>query len=82
MSDEPKKRRRKWVWRAAAVVALFLAYPLSYGPAIWISNHGSYEAQSAVADFYRPVERGTDAIGMGQVLWAYLRLFLAHPPGD
>ncbi len=38
MCDEPKKRRwwaRAWVWWGPLVV-LFVLYPLSMGPAMWI----------------------------------------------
>jgi hypothetical protein len=38
MSDEPKKRSRKWIWWT--VLALFVIYPLSMGPYYrWVTDN-------------------------------------------
>jgi len=36
MSDEPKRRSRKWGWIGWALFALLIVYPLSFGPAFWL----------------------------------------------
>jgi hypothetical protein len=36
MSDELKKQPRRWIWWTALV--LFVLYPLSIGPACWITK--------------------------------------------
>jgi hypothetical protein len=38
MSAEPKKWRRAWTWWIA-LLALLVLYPLSIGPAWWITVH-------------------------------------------
>jgi hypothetical protein len=38
MSDEPKKRKRHWIWWTVA--ALLVLYPLSIGPATWFVANG------------------------------------------
>jgi len=39
MSDEPKKRSRKWIgW---TLFTVFVLYPLSSGPAMWIYQHST-----------------------------------------
>jgi hypothetical protein len=57
MSDEPKKRSRRWiVWVLLAV--LLLAYPLSIGPAVRFREHNpiSFEAMVGI---YLPLELAT-----------------------
>jgi hypothetical protein len=41
MSDEPKKRPRWWMraWPWWAMLALFVLYPLSLGPLLWVAIH-------------------------------------------
>src|SRR5262249_41089747 len=77
MSDEPK-RSRAWVGRAA--IAFLLAYPLSYGPALWLSNRTSKltEGRSVDATFklFQPVEWAAQKIGMREVLRVYLTPFI------
>jgi hypothetical protein len=41
-------------WATVAVVAAFVAYPLSIGPAIWLTARG-YFRESTVQTFYMPV---------------------------
>jgi membrane protein YdbS with pleckstrin-like domain len=55
MSDEPKKRARRWTWWTAIV--LFMLYPLSIGPATLITNslHTSSSVRAAVVTLYAPV---------------------------
>ncbi len=39
MSVEPKKRSRKWLWIAWALLAALVLYPLSMGPAyLWVAK--------------------------------------------
>jgi hypothetical protein len=41
MSDAPKKRSRAWIgW---ALVAVFVLYPLSIGPAYWWASRDRWE---------------------------------------
>jgi hypothetical protein len=40
-------------WATVVVVAALAAYPLSFGPACWISSRASY---GEILPFYRPVE--------------------------
>jgi hypothetical protein len=55
MSDEPKKRSRRWDWWMA-IPTLMLAYPLSAGPAIRMAAHvGSPEAFAVFSVIYRPL---------------------------
>src|SRR5262245_56269147 len=41
-------------WAAVVVVALLVAYPLSFGPACWLVDRG-YVAARPVARCYRPI---------------------------
>jgi hypothetical protein len=41
-------------WATVAVVAALVAYPLSFGPAIWLTARG-YFRESTVQSFYMPV---------------------------
>jgi hypothetical protein len=54
MSDEPKKRSRKWIgW---AFVLLVVVYPLSEGPAIWLVTHyGLWWMGNALNALYTPI---------------------------
>ena len=63
MEDRPKKRggplhwlaaRSRRFWIIASVVALVSGYPLSFGPAIWLTARG-YFRESAVQSFYMPL---------------------------
>ena len=51
MSD--KRRKPSWHWIVVLVVVL-LAYPLSFGPACWISSRLDFSVPSVTA-FYRPL---------------------------
>jgi hypothetical protein len=54
MSDEPKKWSRKWI--AWTVVALFVLYPLSEGPALWLAMYvGTGPAEDAWRSAYAPI---------------------------
>lgn len=52
-------RRRGWVWIVAAVAIMAIAYPLSFGPACWVSSHTSSDARNArsewVSTIYQPI---------------------------
>ena len=62
MEKRPNKRRGPLLWLAArsrrfwiiaSVVALLAGYPLSFGPAIWLTARG-FLRESAVQSFYMP----------------------------
>jgi len=62
IEERPKKRRGPLLWLAArsrrfwiiaSVVALLAGYPLSFGPAIWLTARG-YVRASAAQYFYMP----------------------------
>jgi hypothetical protein len=62
MEKRPQKRRGPLLWLAArsrrfwmiaSVVVLVSGYPLSFGPAIWLTARG-YFRESAVQSFYMP----------------------------
>jgi hypothetical protein len=67
MSDKPKKRPRRWTWRIAALLAL---YVLSIGPAFrW--------ADGAVLFVYAPVLwLGNACYPFGIVLGLYMILWM------
>ncbi len=50
-------RRERWAKRTAAVVALALVYPISFGPAGWITGHLGHGAD-IVSCVYRPMTWG------------------------
>src|SRR5262245_31393576 len=45
------KRRSRRFWIIAGVVVLLVAYPLSFGPVIWLTARG-YVNEAAVQHFY------------------------------
>jgi hypothetical protein len=62
MEKRPQKRRGPLLWLAArsrrfwmiaSLVVLVSGYPLSFGPAIWLTARG-YFRESAVQSFYMP----------------------------
>ncbi|HEV8000699.1 MAG TPA: hypothetical protein VGP63_12520 [Planctomycetaceae bacterium] len=76
MSDEPKKRR-SWGWIGWALVAAFVLYPLSFGPAAWIFREtDSPEVADTIITIYAPLQRfcglsksATAALNWYMVLW-------------
>jgi hypothetical protein len=52
MSDEPKKRSRKWLWIAVALLAALVLYPLSMGPA---SRYTPFSEMDKFNAIYAPV---------------------------
>lgn len=59
MSDERKraidpKRPSAALWLTVALVVVLVAYPLSFGPAVWLTARG-YFSESKVNSFYWPV---------------------------
>lgn len=55
MSDQPKKRFRRWSWWV--VVLALVAYPFSIGPAYWFHTHyGGEWTADAINTFYAPVQ--------------------------
>jgi hypothetical protein len=63
MDERPKKRRGPLLWLAArsrrfwtivGLVALLAAYPVSFGPAVWLTARG-YFRETAVQHFYMPL---------------------------
>jgi hypothetical protein len=60
MSDEPKKRSRSWVgW---ALLAAFVLYPLSVGPALWMvfKTDDDSAAKQIYEAVYAPLEWASD----------------------
>ena len=41
-------------WATAVVVVLLVAYPLSFGPAVWLTARGLF-SESTVQSFYLPI---------------------------
>jgi hypothetical protein len=77
MSDEPKKRSRAWIGWAAVV--LFLLYPLSIGPAIWLVGEAFPERAQTWENVYAPIFWGcnysdtlSDLLNSYIVWWANL----------
>jgi hypothetical protein len=55
MSVKAKKRSRPWIW---ALIALFVLYPLSIGPAWWVaSRHPNVLSHDVYHTVYWPIER-------------------------
>ncbi|MBS0265677.1 MAG: hypothetical protein JSS02_27340 [Planctomycetes bacterium] len=63
MENQPQSRggplhwlaaRSRRFWLTASAVALVLGYPLSLGPAIWLTSRG-YFRESVVQTFFRPL---------------------------
>jgi hypothetical protein len=52
MSDRKKPPAGFWI--TVALVAVLVGYPLSFGPAIWLTARG-YFRESAVQSFYMPI---------------------------
>jgi hypothetical protein len=75
MRDEPKKR--SWGWIGWAVLALFVVYPLSVGPSLWMLSHvkdgrltKSYEIVYAPLELVcASSEELTDVLGWYEGLW-------------
>jgi hypothetical protein len=57
--DEPKTR--KWAWIGWTVLALFVLYPLSFGPSIWIvANSDSGQLLHAHCFIFAPLRWARD----------------------
>jgi hypothetical protein len=57
MSEEPKKRR-SWGWIGWVLLAVFVLYPLSFGPACWVLvRDDSGRVAKAVYVIYWPLQR-------------------------
>ena len=52
MSD--RKKPGVAFWAAVALVAVLIGYPLSFGPAIWLTGRGFFR-ESTIESFYWPV---------------------------
>ena len=57
MADDPKEKPTAGFQNAAALVVVLLAYPLSFGPACWITNHTNTGA-CLLPFFYQPILSG------------------------
>ena len=56
MEGEKKPARRWPLWSAVVLIAVFVVYPLSFGPALWISGWLRIAwVDNAVDVFYRPI---------------------------
>jgi hypothetical protein len=54
-SDETKPRRR-WQWHlAVSLFLLFVVYPLSVGPLVWLVKRGYLSEQSVIFYAYVPL---------------------------
>jgi hypothetical protein len=91
MSDEPKKRRRKWLgW---TVLAILVLYPLSIFPACvigaWSVEFGIFRSEAVavgIDTLYAPVTWATDRVpalrrAAEAVMYAILPLFPRGFPG-
>ena len=67
-------------WITVALVMVLLGYPLSFGPACWVSSHLNAGTR-AVAAVYRPITWGLNDDHKGKldgiIRW-YARLGAAH----
>jgi hypothetical protein len=54
---EPRKKPSAGFWITVALVAVLVGYPLSFGPACWITSRTNVGA-SAVSTAYRPATWG------------------------
>jgi len=54
--------RSRRFWIIVTVVALVVGYPLSFGPAIWLTAHG-YFSEAAVQYIYLPVPQSAEHAG-------------------
>ena len=81
MSDEPNKQRR-WGWVGWAPVAVFVVYPLSVGPACWLSvkYDGAESSAKVVETIYEPIDWicGKSESLHGALRW-YARLWVDDP---
>lgn len=41
-------------WASAAIIMIVVGYPLSFGPAIWLTARGNFR-ESTVQSFYMPI---------------------------
>ena len=63
-------------WATVVVVVALVAYPLSFGPVVWLTGRG-YFRESTVSSVYRPVLWSTahvESLGPGVDWWASLFL--------
>ncbi|HEV3301894.1 MAG TPA: hypothetical protein VG055_19725 [Planctomycetaceae bacterium] len=76
MGDEPRKRSRAWIgW---ILLAVFVVYPLSAGPALWIADR--FECWDAVYCAYFPLVWPLSHFPpLFDVLIWYLRFFADLP---
>ena len=83
MSDESKKRSQ--AWGRSALVLLLLAYPLSIGPAGYLSDHAtSLEAAlflGEINEIYAPIYWASErSESTATVLHCYCRLWMRPLP--
>ena len=66
----------RWVWAVVAVL-LLIAYPLSFGPALWLMVHGYIPAEFAgpISYVYAPVFAVAELSGQVDLLEWYLDLW-------
>ena len=69
MTDRKKPTAGFWI--TVALVAALVAYPLSFGPACWITSRMSVET-SAIGVIYRPIVRFMSWTDGGSVLGTIL----------
>jgi hypothetical protein len=82
MSDEPKKPRWPWAWTGWALIAVFVLYPVSVGPACWLSvkYDGAKSSAKAVETIYEPIDWiRCKSENLDGVLQWYLRLWVDDP---
>jgi hypothetical protein len=67
--NDPIKKTGLLVWMSAGLVVVLLGYPLSIGPACWISSWTGLGGETLLAKAYTPMlracERGPEAISLG-----------------
>jgi hypothetical protein len=68
MSDEPKKRSRAWIGWAA--LGLFVGYPLSGGPLVFMDAAG-YRPSQAIMVLYWPLDQCAKVPVVGRLLENY-----------
>ncbi len=77
MSDERKKPGAA-LWASVVVVVALLAYPLSFGPACWITSRTNFGASAIASAFWPMTVASSRFERVGRALNWYARLGAAN----
>jgi hypothetical protein len=58
-------------WATVLVVVGLVAYPLSFGPACWISSQAEVATERLILMAYRPLTQAATTLGLGWAVHRY-----------